>query len=574
MKKYYFTLVATLLAASVSAQKPLLKLHAQPSDTHVLSNKTKLPNSQKTALKLTGIGLPSYAQQSLRKAASINEIISEQPAGNLYKNQYQYAEGYYAFYGYIFSGYNDGSAVDYVVADDGNTVYLKNPISNFSTNSWIKGYKAKGDTIQFDFPQRIYAEQDGETTYNYDAYRMVFTVAETNQGQVKTYVPDQTSQTIKFVLRNDSLFKTDADALLGLGAEEDGAWTGYGDWTNDISKVNDTPSAPQKPEAAGQFLISYNVPDDDETVHFQKAKVAIEGNDVYLGGINPNQPDAWAKGKLEGDKVTFAKSYMGVDETTAAHTYFVPAGKEKAYMDLGDEEPYEYDSLYAEKSIVFDYDAKAQTLKSEGGFVVNKGLKDINQQVAYFKPSIASWVATPGTPDTPYIMDYMAFDPNYGYGGIQFGLNNTTKDGKYLDESKLYYNLWVDDELFTFYPDEYAEFTDEITDIPYSYNGTDIQAADDQRIIYFYVTGFEKMGIQEIYVDEDGTRYPSEIAWINADGTPTGVKSTFAKNGADVKSVVYTDLSGRRVAKPAQGIYVKTIKFSDGTVKNTKVVIK
>lgn len=576
MKKYYLALAATMLAASVSAQSPIFKLHAgKQNANHMLQSAKQLPNSQKTSFKLSGIGLPSNALTAkYRKAAGSDEMITKQPEGQLYHNWYQYTEGYYVFWGYVLSAYNDGNAEDFVIADDNKTVYLKNPISNLLTNTWIKGYKAEGDTIAFDLPQKVYQEEDEDGVYNYSAYRMNLTVVDDpDQGSYKTYIPDANSQTIKFVLRNDSLFKTDPDVIIGLGADDsDGAWTGYGDWVNQNHKVKEIPDAPSNPSAADKYLISYQTA--DSTADFQPAKVAFEGNDVYLGGINPNMPDAWVKGKLNDNKVTFDKvAYLGVDTVTQAHTYFIPAGR-KRVVEIYDDEEYPYDSVYAEKNIVFDYDAKAKTLKSEGGFIVNKGILDINQQKEYFNPSVAPWAETAGTPAAPTIYDYMAYDDDYGYGGIQFSLDKTTADGNFLDPAKLYYNVYLDDEKYTFYTDEYPEFKEDMTDIPYSYNGQDVTSSDDMHIFYFYTTGFEKMGIQEVYIDEDGKRYPSEIAWISADGTTTAIKNATSAKDTFVKNVTYTDLSGRKVNRPAQGIYIKSTTLSDGTVKTTKVLVK
>ena len=37
-----------------------------------------------------------------------------------------------------------------------------------------------------------------------------------------------------------------------------------------------------------------------------------------------------------------------------------------------------------------------------------------------------------------------------------------------------------------------------------------------------------------------------------------------------VKSVEYTDLSGRTISQPQHGIYLKTVKFADGSQKTVK----
>lgn len=108
----------------------------------------------------------------------------------------------------------------------------------------------------------------------------------------------------------------------------------------------------------------------------------------------------------------------------------------------------------------------------------------------------------------------MDYDDDYGYGSVQLSLTRASEDGNYLNPSKLYYNMYLDDEKYTFYPDEYPEKIEDLTDVPYSYSGTDLMSYGDNHIVYFYTTGFNKLGIQEIYKDGD-QRNESEIAWLD-----------------------------------------------------------
>ena len=70
----------------------------------------------------------------------------------------------------------------------------------------------------------------------------------------------------------------------------------------------------------------------------------------------------------------------------------------------------------------------------------------------------------------------MDYDDDYGYGGVQLSLTRASEDGNYLNPSKLYYNMYLDDEKYTFYPDEYPEKIEDLTDVPYSYSGTDLMS--------------------------------------------------------------------------------------------------
>lgn len=161
---------------------------------------------------------------------------------------------------------------------------------------------------------------------------------------------------------------------------------------------------------------------------------------------------------------------------------------------------------------------------------------------------------------------------------MQFDVEYTSTDGVYLDPNKMYYNIYFDDELFTFYSDEYKNGlpgdADEVTDIPLTYNNSvDLMAYNNSRIVYFYTTGFKSFGIQLLYKDGDKV-YKSDMAKFvfDKDGEPVaGIKNATANEfGSAVKSVSYTDLSGRTISKPNKGIYMKTMRFADGTQKTIK----
>ena len=109
--------------------------------------------------------------------------------------------------------------------------------------------------------------------------------------------------------------------------------------------------------------------------------LAIDGKDLYLGNLSENAPDNWAKGKIDGDKAVFeGKIYMGVDPVEQIHSFFAPLGSKKIWNELYG---VEVDSFYFEKSISFDYDAVAKTLKSDGMFDVNKGMNSVYPTISY-----------------------------------------------------------------------------------------------------------------------------------------------------------------------------------------------
>ena len=287
-------------------------------------------------------------------------------------------------------------------------------------------------------------------------------------------------------------------------------------------------------------------------------KVALEGDGFYISNLSGSNPDAWAKGKVDGDKVVFdGMKYLGVDPVLGYHTYFAPSGKQKVTWEDYD---YTFDSIYFNKDIVFAYDRTANTLKSETNFLINAGKNVVYKINEYEKPMLTPWKEEAGTPKDPSVFEFMPYESEYGYGCMQIHVNKESTDGKLLNPNKLFYNIYFDDALFTFYPDEYAALVDEITDVPIDFtDNNDIVKKGTNRKIYYFLQGMTTVGVQEIYKDGD-TTYKSNLVSYKVDerGNLTGISRDITTGSEDVKSVSYTDLAGRRISKPAHGIFLKT----------------
>ncbi len=225
------------------------------------------------------------------KAASESELITEQPAGTLHDNLYGTSEGYLVMFGYVFHITLDGTVERYVEGSNGE-VYIQNAICTIPSGSWIKGYKAEGDTIKFDFPQKYYAQDaidangnpTGEKEYFY-AYRAVM-----NQ-EGSSFVPDPTSQTMSYVLRNDSLIRVDNhdnNVYLALCAD-DGGWCGYADYYQVWSKMNETASVPPASAEVSKYQVRFINKDGQDDARI--INLAIDGKDLYLGNLSENAPD-------------------------------------------------------------------------------------------------------------------------------------------------------------------------------------------------------------------------------------------------------------------------------------------
>ncbi|MDE6856157.1 MAG: hypothetical protein K2J34_06820, partial [Muribaculaceae bacterium] len=76
-------------------------------------------------------------------------------------------------------------------------------------------------------------------------------------------------------------------------------------------------------------------------------------------------------------------------------------------------------------------------------------------------------------------------------------------------------------------------------------------------------------GVQSVY-NYDGVETRSEIMTLDLETTAVdGVEA-----GRKMTDVKYFDLSGREVASPAEGIFVKRVTFDDGSVATFKQAIR
>ena len=570
MKKFTLAVLAAAFVLSMSAQKvvqPQRSLQKAFGETQVEAGAVKKLMETKAGKPLAAKKINPFnsaAKQAQTRAGEDFNIITEAPEG---RTEVYSLSGlaYYSFWGYIMGVSHEGTLGQIVYCDD-NTVYIKNPISQFATNSYIKG-TIDGDEITVKLPQPIYQEDyDGEV-YNYQIERLAY--SEDEEGG--WYYRDENSSEVKFTLRNDSVIwaeDTLGDVMLGL-CDDTGEWMGYGDYNMVYSKVTDTVVEAPADMTCEDWVLKAN---DDG--HF--VKVGFSGKDVYVGGIYETMPDAFVKGTIDGDKVVFKSGqYLGPDESLNCHAYFVTGGSEMVWDDVYMEW---YSSPYLTEQIELSYDAEAKTMiadsKNDSTMFINSGKAHIYYIEAFDAPEFRYQAPIEGAvkPATPEFLSLSPYDEYYGYGYIDFIVPKFDVDGRMLDTDKMHYNLFIDDELFTFYPDEYIALTEEMTDVPYDFTDSyDIYDYGTEKMIYFYTTGFEKIGVRSTYTADNGESKDSEIAWYYVNGGTVGINA--AEAGAKgVKSVVYTDLSGRRVAKPVRGIYIKTEVYDDGTQKSVKML--
>lgn len=305
MKKIYTVIAAAMIASASSAQMVRKTVAEGPFAKFSLNGRTsmKKPNGRLMDFVNSEKANAGRTAFKTKKALADLTLIEDQPEGTLHNNWYGESEGYVVFWGYVYSSAFDGDITRFVTNDKGE-VFLQNAMSTLTTDTWIKGEKAVGDTVQFSFPQKYYeaaeTDDDGNETGNiagYYLYRMVF---DEEENGLKV---DETSQTIKYVMRNDSLIRVDnLDGGVYLGVvNDDGNWVGYADYYQAWSRMDGEMSVPPASAERQRYQIDYL--NEEEIESSRLVNVAFDGDDIYLGGLTDTAPDNWAKGKISGERL-------------------------------------------------------------------------------------------------------------------------------------------------------------------------------------------------------------------------------------------------------------------------------
>ncbi|MBD5358523.1 MAG: hypothetical protein HDR88_16310 [Bacteroides sp.] len=534
------------------------------------------------ATSLTAMGYPTEPVK-LSPPTDNEQIIEEQPQGDLTLYS-RTCRAFREYYGIIEQVVEEGSIVKVVEQEDG-TVWLHNTISMFYAPGWIKAEKTD-DKLIINGPQLIYEEFDYDTgkLYKYFATAVEIVDFENEAGELmRSYRPTEDG-VFTFDIK-DNVLKESGDGSLIFGivgySESSGYYfTGYGDNYVVLSVPQENMVVvPDSAEIHDNWAMYYFDQEGYEVGKF--VNLAIDGNDYYIQGIYPNIPDVWIKGKLEGNTVTFPNfQYLGPD---MEWRYF-------AYLAGGQLDEDEWGNIEA----VIDTDGFVMTLEDDGSLYADTNLlfvtsPDTNQEnanfIGYFegviiKPQDSSTFTNPANPEEIYLggLD--------GFPAIEFNLPTFDTNDNLLNTDNLYFSVFVNSQIFTFTPDAYFDLSylgidEATTELPFEIgNGYDFFQAGSWHTVY--INGIPEdaiynIGAQSIYYPEGKDVNPnnvlkSDIIMVGSPDDPSSVEEIGSSK--EVKEVVFFDMQGRRVLNPEKGMYVKIVKYADGTEKTSKVSIR
>lgn len=549
-----------LAAASVAAGTPTPG-YEQHSAKAALTNRRaeqKPANAIDPKSPLRVVPKAKMQKAKSAKAPADYGIITEARAGKTVCYN-KTCEGYFPALYYIIPYSEDCGAADITFTDD-NEVYFKDIFLNAQAGTYVKGSLSDG-VISMDMGQCIEFYDD----YGYGLQLAAFTLDEENYPVV-----DETIEKVTFTVTDDGTITLAPGTIIGLVYTDNGEWSGYADFSQSYTVFTEKPLS--KPEGMATEKWALVTPND----YGHAIEVGFDGNDIYIGGLSEKIPAAWIKGSINGDEVTFeGRQYMGA--ALGSHQYLMIA-------EYGLDEYGEETTVLTDEPAIFKYDAEARTLTpaDEKILLINGSLKDVYFLERYEEITMYYLGQfTPAMPKNPEYLSSAGYDPYDGYGVFEFTLPLVDTECKLLDAGSYVYNIYVDNELFTLYPDEYtgiADTYDELTNIPYNYTDSwDIEVDGSNHGLYYYMEGFETLGVQAIYT-VDGITNKSALVNYNIETgetneiDPAAISAITASK--EVTGVEYYDLTGRKLDNPTTGLVIKRTTYSDGSVKSIKRVIR
>lgn len=367
------------------------------------------------------------------------------------------------------------------VAFDGSDIYIQG-LAFWFKQGWIKGTIADdkatfaaGQYVGGDSsgPEYLVASEDGQTitdiVFNYDSTEGILTA------------------TNKFIYENS---RTDIVSKYTF-------W-----YMPTFSKT--PPPAPEVvtvPETlvAEEYAVSYT--DFDGHAAGSSVKVGFDGTDVYIQGFCATLPEAWIKGTMDGNTITFAGGqYYG--------------------------KYYSYELFLQDNDIVFTYDEANNTLTATGLVYNQTG----NSYADYYKnPVIKKVVEKVATPATPTISAIKAS----GYGDVvRYNVPPIDVNGDGLVSSKLSFQFFTDEEQvitpLTFTTDYFTRLSEDMTVIPYGFT-EDYDFYNNEIYLNMPHSTWNKIGIQSIYTG-GGEEKKSEIFWYT-------IKEYGGNEGGDTEDI-------------------------------------
>ena len=202
-----------------------------------------------------------------------------------------------------------------IVFGENNKVYIQRPVSWSYYNGWVEGtLGADGKTITVPMGQYV--------AYTYSLEMAVQVAVFTYDVERGSYFYNPDIEELTYTINDDgsiSLNGTDQYNILGTMNRAFGQnfqyldyeWLQDGDYESVYIPIDETPQTPPEDMPIEIYYLTTAVNDGMEwEPYFTTVVVGIDGEDMWLQGITPYLPDAWIKGHIDGNTVTFPNTQL------------------------------------------------------------------------------------------------------------------------------------------------------------------------------------------------------------------------------------------------------------------------
>lgn len=627
MKRFLFFIAVAAMAASVSAatQEQEGKVFAPGKKlAHLQSERVKeIPTSERHELPLTVSPLSSRGnshttspvKHHYRAPGDYSEPITE------VEGEVKQYESKKTFYLENMEGLNliSKDGLDDIVYGKDGKVYFNKLLGGFNYgNVYIEGELQEDGKIKVTLPQTVYYDSYEDEVDNMSrttvvtAELLMFDFKYDEEGYITyeiyyadeedayaTYSIDSSTGAITLDLNEgfvmpeevsdlDQLPKFAVGALYhSFGHDRDDEFDdlyfyGSADVAQTYLPFNETVTAiPDNLKTETWGIVS----ESEITYDNRILNVAFDeaNKKVYLSNLSPLLPDAAVVGVInENGTVTFpTKQFLGIDDGYLMRMVAC------LYNDFGTFQDY---TMLEE--INFLYDREAKTLTCDNPHIlmaVNCYKDDLYFTTGYMGPvikyqTLSDMDASPLNPIfEEYFEKYDPYTDNLLYCWVMWELPIVNTNMYVFDENRMYYNTFVDGELFTCEKDVYVNdyLEEDMTDIPFTFHYIEdgwisgsINWFKPGHMLYFF-EGTAEFSCQTFYKNEEGKIFRSDIVIYDVEtGEVTTEESGINEvSSFEVMDLYYTNLQGQIVNNPTHGIFIRTVVMKDGTRKSEKIMI-
>lgn len=470
------------------------------------------------------------------------------------------AMSFFVDYGEVTDDESYGIAYEAIVTPE-NEIYLKNPISTLTWDTYIKG-KWEGDSFHFTLPQPIYSLESGEEIYaDVLEYKEVPSEEDPDET-ISTFVPSEETRSIVFQKDSDGNYAMQGDYM--IGAVYNGLWQGYGDMYVEMTPFSaDVVTAPSDIVYDYSYVLADELNGWDHTL-LRPIGIGEADGMVYICGLSNSMPNAVFKGSFDKNANILTipgNQFMG--EAFGKYIFFM-TGTGFTYFDpVWEEEMFTFD--ISTDDLVFDFDPLTMTLSPripDGAdyvyFIFNFGNMETYPFEYYAVDRIYSQGEitdfTPIAPEVLFVSDIEWIDPEYSYS-FEFNIFADNAEGQMLMDGNIFYNVYVNDQLVTFtsaqYPSLAEEGIESMTDIPVFLNaGSDFFCSGNYHGVALKIHDVETLGVRTVYIDQD-MRYESPVVTVDTEGKPIAGESV-GEIGSNAVTPKFFNLQGLPISRPVK----------------------